>query len=291
MILFFGTTCKALLERVTKEIREGIEIGKIERKQFPDSEIYIRILSDVKGEDCVVIQSIISNDSFVELILLLDTLNDLGAKSIHSVIPYLGYSRQDKRFLPGEAISAKTILKIIAERCNKITTVNGHFFNESGEKEYEGIKVNNLTAFPILAEYFKEISKRENIVLIAPDKGALKYTKEAASILRCEFDYLEKKRISPEEVEIRVKNLDVFGKSAIILDDIISTGGTMIKAVELLKSEGVNKVYVGCVHGVLIEGLEKVSKFADGVVCTDSIYREKFSKVSLSKIIVKNLGI
>jgi len=285
MILISGSASKKLAENVAKEAK--IELCGLKRTQFPDSEIYLRILTNVEKEDCVVIQSTPSNDALVELIILLDTLNDLKAKSIHTIIPYMGYSRQDKRFLSGEAMSAKTILKILDYKSDKITTVNAHFLSKLSQKEYEGIKVENLTAFPALATYFK--SKLKSPVLVAPDRGALGYVEEAASVLKCEFGYFEKKRISAEKVEMQVKDLKVNGKDTIILDDIISTGGTMVKAAQLLKEEGAKSVNIGCVHGVLNEGLEKVSKAAEEVICTDSILREKFSKVSLAKLIAENL--
>ncbi len=285
MILIPGSASKKLAESVAKEA--NLEICEIERKQFPDSEIYLRILTDIEKKDCSVIQSTPSNDALVELIILLDTLNDLKAKSIHTIIPYMGYSRQDKRFLSGEAMSAKTILKILDYKSDKITTVNAHFLSKLSQKKYEGIGVENLTAFPALAAYFK--SKLKSPVLVAPDKGALRYVQEAASVLKCEFGYFEKKRISAEKVEMQVKDLNVKGKDAIILDDIISTGGTMAKASQLLKEEGAKSVNIGCVHGVLNEGLEKVSKVASEVICTDSIQREKFSKVSLAKTIAESL--
>lgn len=285
MILIPGSASKKLAENVAKEAK--IEICEIERKQFPDSEIYLRVLTDVKNKDCVVIQSTPSNDAIVELLILLDLLHDLKAKSIHTVIPYMGYSRQDKRFLSGEAMSTKTILKILKGKSEKITTVNAHFLSKLSQKDYEGIKVENLTAFPLLAEYFKK--KLKSPVLVAPDKGALRYVTEAASVLKCNFGYFEKKRISAEKVNMEIKDLNVSGKDAIILDDIISTGGTMVKTSQLLKEDGAKSVNIGCVHGVINEGLEKVSKVANEVVCTDSIFREKFSKVSIAKLIAGSL--
>lgn len=279
-----GSESKKLAEKVAKNTK--LKICKIELKRFPDNEIYLRILTNIKGKHCIVIQSTPTSDAFLELILLLDTLRDLGAEKINAVTPYIGYSRQDKRFLPGEAISIKSILNIIFKSADEITTVNAHFLSKL-PNEYKSLKIKNLTAFPLIAKYFKK--KLKNPVLIAPDKGALRYTEEAASVLNCNFGYFEKKRISAEKVEMEVKDVDVSGKDAVILDDIISTGGTVLRATEILKNENANSINVGCVHAVLLDGIRKVAKFADEVICTDSIFREKFSKVSLSSIIAENL--
>lgn len=283
-IIVPGSESKKLAEKVARNTK--LKICKIELKRFPDNEIYLRILTDVKGKHCIVIQSTPTSDAFLELIFLLDTLKDLEAERIDAVIPYIGYSRQDKRFLPGEAISLKSILKVIYNSADKITTFNAHFLSKL-PNEYKSLKIKNLTAFPLIANYFKK--KLKNPVLIAPDKGALKYTEEVASVLNCKFGYFEKKRISAEKVEMEVKDIDVSCKDAVILDDIISTGGTMLKAIEILKNENANSINVGCVHAVLLEGIEKVAKFADEVICTDSIFRERFSKVSLTNILAENL--
>lgn len=288
MILFSGSESKGLTENIAQI--SGIEFGMLKTKKFPDNEIYVRILSEVEGKDCIVIQSIISNDALIELLFILDALKDLHARKVHVVVPYLGYSRQDKRFLDGEAISAKVVLEMINSKADIITTINAHFFDYDGEQVYEGITVNNLNAFPLLGDYFED--KLEKPVLIAPDEGALGYIEKTAKKLNIEYDYFEKNRISDDEVETKIRdNAKIERKDAIILDDIISTGGTMVEATKLLYSEGgVRTVNIGAVHGVLIEGLEKVKKVADEVICTNSIFRENFSKVSISGLIADFLN-
>jgi ribose-phosphate pyrophosphokinase len=111
MIVFSGRSSEKLGRSIAEKLKA--DFGRIEIKSFPDGEIYVRALSKVEGKECLVVQSTPRNEDFVELILILDLLQDLGASKIHTVIPYMGYSRQDKRFVEGEALSAKTILKII----------------------------------------------------------------------------------------------------------------------------------------------------------------------------------
>ena len=284
MIVFSGSSCAGLGRRVAEGM--GMRLGEVKTGRFPDEEIYLRLLTPVAGEECVLLQSTLGNDNLVELLLFLDMLRDQGAAKIHAVVPYLGYARQDKTFNSGEALSAKTILKILLSLSDSITTVNCHFLDLEGVFKFHGMEIKNLDAFPLLAKYFKK-ELREPI-LIAPDKGSLKYAKNASEIIGCDFDFLQKKRISGEKVEIAVKEIPVKGKDALILDDMISTGGTIIEAAKLLRSQGAASVNVGCVHGVFSQGMEKVASAVDRLVCTDTLERG-ISKVSVAQLIAKSL--
>jgi ribose-phosphate pyrophosphokinase len=144
--------------------------------------------------------------------------------------------------------------------------------------------VNNLDAFPLLGKYFES---KKNLVIVSPDQGSKEYAKAAADAVGAEYDYLIKKRLDGENVEMQPKELDVNGKNIVILDDIISTGGTMMRASEKLKEQGAESVSLGCVHGVFTKGTDI---FGDTeVVCTDSL-PTPLSKVSLAPIIIKNLS-
>jgi len=188
--------------------------------------------------------------------------------------------------LDGESLSAKTILKIIDSLSDSIITVNCHFLKADGEFDFHGVKIRNIDAFPELANYFKD--NVDNPFLIAPDKGSLDLVKNAAEIMGCEFDSLIKERVSGEEVKTEAKELDVNGKDVIILDDMISTGNTIINAAELIKSQHANSVSAGCVHGVFSQGLDKLKAATDGIVCADTI-QSKVSKVSVAKLIAEKL--
>jgi len=286
MITLGGSTSKKLAELVSKRLDS--ELGLIDSKRFPDGEIYLRLLSDVNHKDCILIETTDSNDALIELFLLLDLLRDFNAKEIHTVVPYLGYSRQDKRFKEGEAFSTKTILKLIDQFSDSILTVNCHFLDKEGEFSFEGVRIRNLDAFPLVAEYFK--NKLKGPVLISPDKGALEYAKKASEIINCEFDYLEKTRISDQEVKINTKKLDVSGKDVIILDDMISTGSTIIEATEFIKAQGAKSIHAGCIHGVFSKGLQQFSGVLDDLVCADTI-PTKVSKITVADLISKAISL
>lgn len=285
MLILGGSNSSELAGRISHEL--GAEIAEAEIKKFPDGEIYVRIVSDIKDKECAVVQSTPDNDSLVELLLSLDLLRDLGASKVHAIVPYLGYSRQDKRFQGGESLSAKTVLKIIDSLSDSILSVNCHFLDAGGEFDFHGIKIKNIDAFPEIANYFK--SKVGNPFLIAPDEGSLKLVENCARAIGCKFDSLEKERISGEEVKTEAKEMDVEGKDVIILDDTISTGNTIINAAELVKKQGAKSISVGCVHGIFSKGLKKLKAATDELVCTDTVQSEA-SRVSVAKLIAKELG-
>ncbi len=284
MLIIPGSNSPRLAERVSREL--GAELADVETKKFPDGEIYTRIVSDVRGRECAVVQSTPDNDSIVELILTLDLLRDLGASGVHAVVPYLGYSRQEKRFREGEALSAKTILRVIKSLSDSILTVNCHFLKAEGEFDFHGIRIRNINAFPEIANYFRE--RTNNPFLIAPDKGSLEIVKNLAMAIGCKFDSLKKERISGEEVKTEAKEMNVEGKDVIILDDTISTGNTIINAAELVKKQGAKSVSAGCVHGIFSKGLKKLNAATDGVISTDTIQSD-VSRVSVAGLIAKEL--
>ncbi len=284
MIVFGATEAGGLGWETAKQM--NADVGKIESKKFPDGELYMRVLSDVKGKDCAVIRSIRTSDDLVGLILLLDALRENKAKMIHCVTPYLTYMRQDKMFASGEPISAKTVLRIIDELADDITTVNCHFNNEPGRFAYHNIVLRNIDATPALVDYFK--GKVSKPTVIAPDKGSLAYAKRAAEQLDCEFNHLSKKRVSGEKVVIEDKKLDVRGKDVIMLDDIISTGGTIVEAAKVIRDWKPNSINVGCVHGLFLKGIEQFKGVVDRVVSTNTL-ETPVSKVNVAKLIITDL--
>jgi ribose-phosphate pyrophosphokinase len=221
--------------------------------------------------------------------LMADNALEMKTKSITVVAPYFAYARQDKRFLPGEAFSVKTIVKLL-EDCGvrRIVTVNAH--NPSVLKTLR-IPIDDLSAIPLLAEYFQVQGLVENPVSLSLGKKALSVAAEADSVLKGGFDYVSTKRdvrtgnVTLEDKELRVKNRDV-----IVFDDIISSGGTMAKAVKLVKDQGARKVYAACVHPLLMGNSEKkiLENGAEEIVGTDCV-PSRVSKVSVAPLICKAL--
>ncbi|MDK2790462.1 MAG: ribose-phosphate pyrophosphokinae [Methanothermococcus sp.] len=280
MIIVTGSNSQDLAYRVAK--LSNSKLMRVESKKFPDGEIYVRIHGDVKGEDAVLIQTQSSqNDAIIETILLCEALRDEGAESITVVAPYLAYARQDKKFNSGEPISIKALAKLYSTVCDRFITINPH---EVHIEKFFSIPFIYGDAVGKLAEYFKD--KLDNPIILSPDRGAIELAKRASEVLSCEYDYLEKTRISPTEIKIAPKNLDVNGRDVLIVDDIISTGGTMATAIGMLKELGAKKVMASCVHPVLIgDALNKLYMGgADEVVGTDT-YLSEVSKVSVDTVI------
>ncbi|WP_292460432.1 ribose-phosphate diphosphokinase [Methanothermococcus sp.] len=280
MIIISGSNSQNLAYRVSKLTNS--ELLRTEFKKFPDGELYIRIHGDVKNRDVFLIQTQNNqNDSIVETILMCDVLRDEGAKSINLVAPYLAYARQDKKFNDGEPISIRALAKLYSNLCDKLITINPH---EVHIEAFFDIPFIHGNAVNKLAEYAKD--KLNNPVVLSPDKGAIELAKTASEVLDCEYDYLEKTRISPTEIKIAPKNLDVKDRDILIVDDIISTGGTMAKAIAMLKEQGAKKVIASCVHPVLIgDALNKLYiGGADEVIGTDT-YPSEVSKISVDTVI------
>lgn len=275
-IVVSGSSARALALKVSK--LSGVEYIEVQTKKFPDNEKYVRILGDVEGKTVFVIQSMgkAPDEYLLEYFLLVDALKDLGAKKVVGMIPYFAYARQDQRFKPGEALSIKTVSKLIEfVGTDKLYTIDchRHRVKESEFSELVKIPVVDLSAMPLLAEYIKKNYRLENPIVMGPDAEAIEWARKAAEVLNCEYDVLEKKRISEREVEIKPRKIDVNGRDVVIVDDIISTGGTMVEAIKVIKREGARKIIVACTHPILVEdALAKI--YATGVfdvIGTDTV--------------------
>jgi len=275
-----GTASKNVAENLAEELNAPI-VNTIS-KRFPDDELYIRIIDNLSGKDVIIVQTTYPDQNIIELFLLQNAVQEAKAKTITIVIPYFGYARQDTKFQEGEAISAKAIAKLISLNADKIITVDPHkehilkFFSKPAY---------SCTAVPAIAYYLK--TKNIDMVL-APDKGAIERAKKAANIIKCKYDYMEKTRINGTTVEIKPKNLDAADKNIAIIDDIISTGGTMAESIKKLKKQNAKKIHVACTHGLFTgDAIKKLnSAGADEIISTDTIQSD-FSKVKIAPTIAK----
>ena len=276
-----GSASQKLAAKVAWALGENI--SPIETRRFPDGERYIRINGEVPSE-VVVIQSTgyPQDENLMELFLILKNLKSLGVERTRVVIPYFGYGRQERRFKSGEAVSAVIVAELLeAAGASEIYSINLH---EKNIKQFFKIPVHEISAMPMIANYIKETV--DDPMIIGPDKGALGFAEEVSGILKCECDYLEKTRISPEIVETKPKNLDVDGRDVVIIDDIISTGGTIVNASKILRELGAKKVVVCCVHPLLVEDalLKIFAAGVDDVFATDTL-RSDVSIISVAPLV------
>lgn len=290
-IIFGGSGGRVLAVKIAK--LTGFELGEVVVKSFPDGETYIRFMNDVEGRDVILVNSIHHkpNDILVELLFEIETLKDLGAKRVIGVIPYFAYARQDTRFNPGEVVSFEIVARML-ERAglDEIYTVDLHLHRVRDISEIFKIPAYNLTAVRDLVRYVSKHYKLEKPLIIGPDEEAEQWAKIAAETLGVDYDVLEKKRISAEEVVIEARTVNVRGRDVIIVDDIISTGGTMAEAVKALKSLGARSIIATCTHALLVgEALYRILRAgAVDIVASDTI-PSPVSYVSVAPIIANAL--
>jgi len=221
------------------------------RRRFPDGEMYVRIEFPPENppKKIILIGSTSNHDDIIELLLLNDAC---GKREIILVLPYMGYARQDQLFNPGEGVSARAIARILGAGVSQVITVNIH---KEGILSEFSVPARNISLAKEIAEHINAvIAKDAKPLLLAPDGGALGLVQSIAAIYDFDYDYLSKRRISSEEVIIEAKSISVRDRDLVIIDDIISTGGTLATSAEMLIAQGAAKVHAICVHGVFIQG-------------------------------------
>ncbi len=281
MNIIGGTASQLLAGRVSEVLKSNLLVGEF--KRFPDGEQYTRILGDFAGEEVTIIQSTVNDSDFISLLQLIDACSE--ASKINVVIPYMGYARQDKQFKKGEPISARAMAGAV--KADNVFTVNIH--NES-ILDYFDANARNLDATPMIGKYIRNMKFKEPLI-IAPDDGAIPLARNASKDLGIDYDFLEKTRLSGETVSIQPKNIQVKERDVIIIDDIISTGGTMAETISLLGQQGAHEVFAACVHPVFSNNA--ISRLfragVKGIIATDTIDRG-VSVVSAAPVIAEGVG-
>lgn len=262
----------------------GCKIAGAEIKRFPDRECYVKIKDNLKGEDVVVVQTSYPDECLVEMLLIQDAVSRTGPASLTAVVPYMGYARQDKMFTEGEAVSARAVAKHIGSGADRVLTVDIH--NVSVMDAF-GKRAENVTA---MREIGRFLQAEGADAILSPDKGSVDRARIAAETAGCRWDFLEKRRIDGQTVEMKPKSLDADGKVVAIVDDIIATGGTIIKAAEQLKAQGAKKIIAACTHGLYTGGaVTKLQGACDLLVSTDTL-ESPTSKISAAMALSEALG-
>jgi len=281
MMILSGVNSTELGKRTAR--LAGVEFVRREIQRFPDDECYLRLETDVQGEHVVIIENAYPDSGIVQCLLLKNALLENGASRVSMVIPYAGYARQDRQFRPGEPISIKVVLQALSTEVSELASIDLHKKESLGFLP-SGAGSVDLSAVGVLGEYLK--GKGVDI-MVGPDKGSRERASRAATVAGCEHDHLEKTRIDGETVKITPKNVPVKGKVVGIIDDMISTGGTIMKAADNLFELGAEKVYACCTHGLFIkESLPRIREHCDEVVCTDTL-PSPVSTISVAPVIAE----
>jgi ribose-phosphate pyrophosphokinase len=288
MIIIPGPASVVLGEAIAKEL--GFEATLLNHRLFPDGETYIRFPEPIQGKTVVLVQTTAPNPDrkLMQLLFMARTAKDMGAAKIVVVIPYLAYARQDKRFLEGEALSFDIILDLL-ESTGVNDTVLIDIHNEKAIddliKRHE-MRIHNLTAIYYLAEYMKDNSY-EGAYSLSPDLGRSELVKKVSKVMGGGFAFFMKVRDKyTGKTTMKVKNLDLDGKDVVIFDDIISSGGTMARAIQGLKDQGAGKVAAICTHALPVPGANEKLKNAgaDKIVATDTV-ESIYETVSVAKLV------
>lgn len=250
--------------------------------RFPDGECYTRIDNESLNDDVVVVQNTYPDTNMIEMFLLQNAVRNMGAKSITLVIPYFGYARQDRIFKPGEAESAKVMCQHLNMDCDRVITVDLH---KESTLDHFTCAHKDLKAASSIADYFS--TKNIDLVL-SPDIGAAGRAKDVGERMGVPYDHLEKTRLSGSDVRISPASMDCKGKSVLIVDDMISTGGTIVAAKQALMEAGAKSVSVACTHGVFVNNaLERLTGSSlDAVLCCNTL-ENKVSHISVASIIAE----
>jgi len=276
-----GTSSEKLADALAGEI--SCSKALVSLKRFPDDECYVRIEEDLDGEEIILVSNSYPDRNIIELFLLQDAVMNFDVKSLTTVIPYFGYARQDKIFEPGEVISAMSMARRIGQASDKIVLVDVH---ESKISNWFDRPAFSVSAMKEIGKY---LASKGVDIIISPDLGALDMAKTAARAANAEFDYIVKHRIDADTVRMELKSLNVQGKCIGIVDDMISTGGTIRESARNIYKQGGRKVYAVCTHGLFARNaLEMLQDEVDGVYSTDTI-ENPCSVISVAGVIKEAL--
>ena len=281
-----GKSSEELAKKLSGKIKG--KFVKSEVRVFPDGESKITLYGNLSKKKSIVVQSISPpvDTNLVQGLSLISKAKETSSEVI-VVIPYMGYARQDREFLPGEIITMKVIGKLFkGVGATKIITVDIHSL--LGLKHFT-IKSKNVTAIPDLVKYFKKL-RLKNPLVVSPDQGGRERAKEFADKFNSEFIALEKKRDRKTgKVQIKTKNIrEVVDRDLILVDDMISTGGSIVKATEFLKKQKCKRVYVACTHALLMNNAErKIRKAGVTQIVSTNTIPGKTSVVDISNTIAQ----
>lgn len=271
-IILAGNSNLPLAHKISEKL--GKPLAKSEVKRFSDGEVFVEIQENVRGRDTYVIQSTCApaNDNLMELLIMIDALKRASAKEINAIIPYYGYARQDRKVAPRTPISAKLVADLLTSAgTTRVVAMDLHAGQIQG---FFNIPFDNVFAMPMLLEYLrKEMEGKGPVVIVSPDTGGVERARAYAKRLEATVAMIDKRRPRPNEAQVMNIVGDVKGLTAVLLDDMIDTAGTLTQAAEAVLKEGAKTIYAAATHGVFSgPAIERIMKSKiETVIVTDTI--------------------
>jgi ribose-phosphate pyrophosphokinase len=263
-----GTASTALAERISRELG-NVPFSMPFTKRFPDGELYVRIGGQLKDDDVVLVESTRNDQDILELLMLEDAVRQAGARHLIVVVPYFGYARQDRVFFPGESAAAQALAQHIALQADAVVSVDLHStetLRAFTKPAYEA------SGIPAIARLLRQ---RPVDVLVSPDRGGTDRARRMGQILDRPWMAMEKRRIDSEHVELDLPAqipVDLQDKHVVIVDDVISTGGTIVEAARLLAKAHVGAITAACTHGLFLrDAFERIKAVTDEIYSTDTL--------------------
>ena len=260
--IFTGNAHPALAREICAEL--GVPLGKAQVGRFPDGEVRLQILENVRGADVFVIQPTCRpvNDNLVELLVMLDALSRASASRITAVMPYFAYARQDRKDRPRVPISSKLVADLLTSAgADRVLALELHAGQIQG---FFDIPVDHLYATPVTVAYFRRL-RLKNLVVVSPDTGGVERARGFAKRMNMPLAIIDKRREDANVVEVFNVIGEVEGKTCLLVDDMIDTAGTLVQGAKALKEKGAAKVYACCTHGVFADNaIERICYCASG---------------------------
>lgn len=286
MIIIGCSASKDLAKKISKKLKKPY--SELFVSKFPDNELYVRFKTNVKNKTVVLVQSLFEpNEKIIEILFAAYTAKDLGAKKLVLVAPYLAYMRQDKRFHPSGCISSEVIAKLFRV-FDELITIDPHLHRHHSLRKLFKIKSKKLSANSLIADYIKKHFK--NSIILGPDEESYQWAKKVAEKIKSHAIVLKKRRYTSRKVRIKIKGMNLKGKNIVVVDDIISTGHTMMETVKEAKHLGAKKIECVCVHGIFAENAyEKLKKLGVKRIVSTNTIPNKAAKIDVSGLIADSL--
>jgi ribose-phosphate pyrophosphokinase len=261
------------------------DIGCMEMREFPDRETYLRLVDDPAGRPVMLICTLQHpNENVLPLLFAASTAHELGAVSVGLVAPYLAYMRQDTRFRPGEAVTSRQVAKLLSGAFDWVATVDPHLHRYASLKEIYSIPVHVAHAAPLIAQWIR--NNVANALIIGPDSESKQWVSEVARGASLPFAVLEKHRIGDRDVRIEVKNMQgLADRTPVIVDDIISSGQTMLAAVRVLKQNSQSSPVCLGVHGLFADRSDEALARAGARVVTCNTVPHATNEIDVSSLL------